>query len=417
MAAAPNRIREVRYLNGTSLNTTFTAASNAAWAAGTATKLRVIDDVDQSSLEYPSEPDPTLESQLYRARAHIPTIRTGSVKFSMFLEGAESDTSANPVATLLSHIMGGIQNPNSARTDAAEASGSSTVVKMTTHSSETGTAILVGTRGDSKGGAEVRVVTDTNANAVTATMAFPGTPATSDAVVNSTTVFFDDATQQYIDGLVIGKSTEDQWQWLGGMGPFSLEGLNPGEIPKVGFDLSVVDHQIVPAADRDQLEPTSATQGNQPALNRGIGGCFIQDNGTTTRAAFKIADLVINPNVTFQPIPDPNGVNGLGGWQRVPSEPTFEFTAILEGGADPFGWVADFENGATSTGMQAKQLLFQFGHTAQRCVAIDFPKAYFDARPTRVEAGGLAAVRVVGHGEFGTTGTALADSGMRIHFF
>lgn len=419
--AAPFAIRELRYKSGTTFNKTHTAASNAAWDPGTAVKIRA-HDISLDGLEYSSEMDPTMRSYLVPQYPAIPTLRMGKLAFKAFLEGANSGATASPVATLLSLIMGGVANP-SARTDAVEGGSTTTTINATAHGQTDGMAVLLGVRGDAQGNGEARVVTNASANAFDLLMAITGAQDVSDALVYSTTVYLRNTTQNYIDFLCIGKSAEDQIQGVGGMGPFKLSGLAPGEVPKVEFDLTLADWQEVPSGERDALSSGTAATGNQPATDRGLGGCFIQDVGTTTRAAFKISDLSIDPGIEFAPIPDPNGVNGVGGWQLVKAEPSFEFTAILEGSTDPLiGFYDDFANGALAAGAQAKHVLFQFGHTAQRCVAIDFPRSYFTVAPVRVEVGGLVGVKCKMHATAGahdetSAAAALANSPMRIHFF
>lgn len=419
--ASPVRVRELRYLSGTTFNTTFTAADDAAWAAGTAVKLRPI-SFDASGLDYSSEADPTLESQLYRGRPNIPLIRTGGIKFGLFLEGAQSDTAANPVATLLSKILGGIQGPASSRTANAVTSGGSTTVLASTGIGAKvypGQAVLCGLRSEARGHGEVRVIASEATDSVTFAMAIQGamTETLPDVGVISTTVYFDPgADQSYLDFLAIGHSAEDQLQVIGAMGGFELADLGPGKVPKINFDLRCGDWQEVASGDRDQLEPTSAASGNAPAGSRGLGGFFLQDNGTTTRAVYKCADFSCSPGIAYEPVPDFNGVNGLGGWQKVVSVPTWEATLLLEGSTDPLpGFYEDFVAGT------AKQLLVQFGHAAQGTVAIDFPKCYFDGPPIRTDAGGLTAVKVKGHGEMvaysrSAATDSLAVSPMRIHF-
>ena len=86
----------------------------------------------------------------------------------------------------------------------------------------------------------------------------------------------------------------------------------------------------------------------------------------------------------------------------------------------PVAFDDDFAAGAT-TNMQAKQILFQFGSTAGRCCAIDFPCANLDAAPAFDSSGELVGVRVTGHGETtvhsGASDASIANSAMRIHYF
>jgi len=417
-APQPSNIRELRYLSGTAFNTEFVDADSTAWAAGTATKLRILSF--EAATEYQSEEAPELEAQMYSLRPPVPTIRVGGFKFSTWMEGANTDSTDNPVATLLGKILGGVQGPaDSNRTVASDAitdsdmfgdTGINTTVKA-------GMAALVGSRGDSRGDAYVGVISTTDATSFSVSMAFTDSIDTSDSATISTTVFYDDeATQQYVDFLAVGKSAEDQIQAIGCQGMFTFEDIGPGQAPKIAFDFMCADWQEVASGARDQLEPTSAAQGNLSATLRGLGGFWIGDQGSTTRTEFKCAELSIDPGLTLEPHPGYNGVNGKEGWKIVRGVPTFEATILLEGNADPLpGFYDDFTAGT------AKQVLIQWGTTAGKTVAIDFPNAYFDTEPRRTDAGPYQAIKITGHGhrtafDRSTADDALEVSPMRLHF-
>jgi len=430
-ASQPFRIRDFRYLNGTAFKTAFTNAATAAWNVGNSIKLRV-QTVDLSGLEYPSEPDETMSAILHEGFAPIPTLRTGNVQFAMFLEGAGTaiTNAANPLATLLSLIQGGIQHPATVRSEAFSDLGATDAgtLDMTGIGTETeaGSAILSGVKGDGTGGGEVRsILTEVSANQVELNMELPGV-LTTETIVYSTTVYMFNTTQQYIEFLSIGKGAEDQHQTINSMGSFGFSGLGPGEKPLVEFDLQSADHKSPVAADRGTIDTTNAPSGNQPAVDKGIGGFYMSDTPTSsaaTRARFPVADITIDPNVRFVQEEGLNGVNGIENWVRVPGLPTAEFTIPLKADAAILpGLFDDFNNETVAAGAQSKNVMFQFGHTIGRCVAIEFPRAYLTAQPVHNELNEKVAVRVtvVGtaglHAE-GTAATALANSPMRIHFF
>lgn len=417
--ASPKNIRELRYLSGTTANTAYTAASNAAWAAGTATKLRTT-AYDDSGLEYSSEKDATLETRLFANRAPVPTLRKGSFSFSTYLGAAEADTSANPVATLLSKIMGGIASPTARTYTADDGAGSHTTTSVLDDSSgmETeveGSAILVGTRGDGRGNAEVRRISD---NATTdqldVDMAWAGAPQDGDAIVVATTVYPDpDAAQQYLDFLAIGHATADQRQMLACMATeVSLEGAAPGELPQLNYTIGVSDWQWVASGDRDQLEPTSAPQGNNPPVDRGLAGLYLGDAGSTTRNVFCGANVSI-PRIgpSYVEVPCLNGLNGQKGYAKVPGD-GWECSFDLLFDEDMTGLYDDFSAGT------AKQLMIQFGHAAQGCVALDFPYCYLTMDPKPSELNGLSAVTITVRGQ-NTTNTSndLTLAPFKIHFF
>lgn len=419
--ANPNKIKEFRYLSGTTFNTDYTAADDAAWAAGTAEKL-MITNLDLSGLVHEGLENPEIESSMMAKGAFIPGLRVGSIKVSTYLGAANSDISANPVATLLSKIMGGIANPSSARTDLADVSGTHTTTRVYASGVESnvvaGQAVKIGTRGDGRGDGRVYPITATGTDYIDLGMACPSAPNDGDALTFSTTVYFDDTTtQQYIDTLSIGHASNDQIQTLGGMGGFSISGLKAGEIPQIEFDLMVADwREVSVGGNADQLEPTSATQGNRPPVERGLGAFLIADNGSTTVEAVAIDDLTITPNITYEAIPDPNGVNGIGGFAKVPGMVQASFTTVV--GEQSTETIAGLYNDFDSSSPTAKQIMAQFGVSDQRCAAIEIPKYYLDKAPTRADLGQLQGVAIEGHGDVDTTiTTALGKSPIRIHYF
>jgi hypothetical protein len=432
MAGQPFRVRELRYISGTTFNTAHTnAATGATWGAGNATKLRC-QTLDLSNLLYAQEPDETLESILHAGRAPIPTLRTGNVQFSMYLEGALAAATANPLATLLSKIMGGIANPTANRTDTFTDVGASDsgTLNDATLDGETipGQGLLIGTKGDGLGDGEVRSILVESASTCELNMTLQAQPANGTTIVIATTVYLRNTTQEYLDFLAIGQHANDQVQTIGGMGGFSFSGLNPGEKPMVEFDIPVADWQLPASADRASLDTSTDASGNAPAMGRGMGGFFLSDVPSTTavtRNTHAITDLSINPNISYVPLPGPNGVNNIQGWVRVPSLPTAEFTILAENSADVApGLYDDFANEATASNATAKQVMFQFGHAQGRCAAIEFPKCYVTGSLPIVDAGELvgwrctltAAAMNVPHDE-DTAATALLNSPMRIHFF
>lgn len=415
--AFDKKIRELRLLYGTTFNTSFTAADNAIWTDGTAIKIRAIDWED--NMEHMSEADPTLESQTDRHRARIPTLRQGNCSFKTFIEGGSSTTTANPIATLLSKFFGGLASPSTTKADALDNSGTHTTVKLYASGVEgyvaPGQAVLVGARGDTRGEGEVRLIPGEGTDYIDLGMATADTPIDTDAIVYSHTVYLaPSATQNYVDGLVIGEdeTTPDQKQWIGGMGNVSLEALNVGELgPIAKFDIGFGDWQFVASDDKAALTPGTAHVGNAPPIDRGLGGCFIQAVGTTTRARSDIAGLSITPNLNYVKRPSPGGVNGINGWKRVRGEGVkFEFDILREQGASTLSLYTKFLNGT------ALHLMFQWGHEAEKCFAISIPRGFIDSiKESEVE--GLSSWKITGHATTGTNDNELLDSAMALHFF
>ncbi len=411
--ASPNNVKELRLLYPTTFNETFTAADNAAWAAGTAIKPKTI-SIDASGLIYNSQEDETIENLLHTRRANIPTTRGGSIKFGVYGEGGNTDTSDPVLATLLSKIMGGLQGVTTSRTDSIEASSSTVSLNLTSHELLSGMGCLVGTPGDGGGDGAFRVVTYNDANSVNLDVAVAADPSSTTAVL-ATTVFHDPtATQSYIDTLLIGHDATDQLQTIGGQATFEIEG-QPNEVPRFNFEVTVADWQEVASGDRDQLEPTTPATANPPPVDR-YASVILQNDGTTTLQAFKAANIKINPGIVWELEEAAGGVNGICDHVRMTSVPTIEMDIILDGSADPLpGFYDDFVNST------AKQLIIQYGKTAGKCMAIDMPRCFFTGAPVRSEVGRLSAVKVMLHGgnndsNGNTSAFWLRYSPIRFHF-
>ena len=417
----PANIRELRYRNGTSLNQAFTAANNGAWDPGTAYKLAVT-AFDASGLEYQSQPSPILQQHILAAPANVPTIKAGSVKFSTYLGGGSANTTANAEATLMSLILGGLASPVGSKTATLDNAGTHTAIKLysTGFGAKVvaGQAVLVGTRGDGRGNGEVRRITGEGTDYIDISPALPAAPADNDVCVISHTAYVDvTTTQQYIDLLAIGFESTDVLNMLGCMGSFGFSGLNVGggEIPLIDYDLRVAHWREESSGGTvDALTPGTAMVGSSPPVTLGQGAFILSDAGSTTLKKYKIADLGIAPGITYEAVPDLNGINGIGAYGKVQGRATANFSVLIDGSdADILpGLYDDF---SASTG---KQLIAQFGHVAGKCCAIDMEAFYFDGSPKRAAVGALAALAVTGHADIGaSSSTTLTLSPFRAHWF
>lgn len=413
--ASPNSIREFRYKATTDFNTTFLNAANGSWDVGGAVvKLRIV-GFDDSGLVREGLPNETMQTRIYGKPAPIPGLRKGSLKVSTYLGGAESDTTACPEATLVSKFMGGIINPSNTRAAVVEA-GTMSARNVVLGSANTyvsvGMAALVGVKGDSRGNGEVKIVSSVDAGGITFATVCSGTPAAGDALVFGTTCYLDPtATQEYIDTLSIGHATADQRQTIGGSGTFGISGTGIGELPKLDVELMVADHRYVPANERSALDQVNTGSGNTPPFERGIGMLQIYDDDTTTtRQVFKGGEISFTPGLAVEAHPDLSGVNGVGGWQKMPGAATMEATLLFD--EDMPGLVTNFENETS------KAVVLQYGHTATKCVAIDMQKCHLTDLPVPKAINNLSgvAVKLEAGDDYSATGE-LASSAFRIHWF
>jgi hypothetical protein len=410
MAYYPHSLGELRALITSDFHSVYTSAcSSAAWGTSVAKKLR--HQSWEHGSEYGAVDDPTIRSRMYGLGAEIATLRKAAPKFKMFLGVGSSDTTPNVEALMLQAVMGGLASPG-AKTGAADAESTTTKVKDASTPAAKGTAVLLGTRGDARGNGEVRLISAKDTGDFDLQMATAGAVSAADAIVFSHTAYLDEnATQLYVDLLHLGKEAVDQIQMIGGIGGANITQVGTGELPSIEFNLQMADWQIVPAAQRATLEPATANHGGKPPMSKGQGGFFWGDAAATTRSLVKAGDFNINLGVSYVAIPDPNGINGIGGWQRVVGKPTLEFTMFMAD--DYLGLHDDFTAGT------AKQAIIQFGHTAQGCCAITFPKLYLNKEPRRVGFGALTGVRVSCHAEENYTAgcTDLDASAVAVHWF
>lgn len=406
----PESIREVRALIGTAAHTAFTAANNAAWAAGTAYVLPVT-SIDLSKLVHQGIENKTLQRRMYAGPASKAGLSNSEISLSLPLGMGSANTTAPFEATLLSAFFGGLASPT-AKTDLCEADCTATLLKATGHGMSAGMAVLVGAPGDGRGNGEVRRIASVTTDEITLEMALSAAPNTGDALVYSHTVYLDQsATQSYLDLLVIGYHAEDQIQALRCMGPVTFSGLGEGEEPSMSLALQVPQWQEVPAADRDQLEPSVAFSGSgQAPTSKALGGCFFGDAGSTTRAAIEAADWAVNPGLSFVYRKDPNYENRMGACKRAPGRVTAEITVYVD---LDYGLHADFPS-------TAKQLTMQFGNTAQACVAITAPKLYLSQKPTRASINNMQGLKLTMHGDEPTVASPavnLFSSALAVHWF
>jgi len=409
--ASPSSIREVRARVGTSFATTHDDASGDSWALsnGVIHKLRAV-SVDTAGLEQPGIDDETMQTRMHNKPAMIAGLRKGSIRLSTYAEGAYSNVGETPAQNIAAACAGGIANPVTNRTDAAEAAVSTVNVAATGCSSfvATGQAALLGVRGDGKGGGEIRPINSLSGDDhMGLSVATAGAVDTGDAIVYSTTIYPDeDATQKYVDFLVIGHAAADQVQTIGAVGTFTMGGMGIGELPLFEFDFNTGDWQYAPSGARASLATTTDPYGGEPPFERGIGVVHVGDQGSSTRTSYRCTDVTFDPGLANEEQPGPAGVNGMDGQQHMPGVPTLELT-ILTGEDD--GVLDDFPS-------TSKHVLVQLGHQATKAMAIELQNASLQGKPQRVEVNNLTGWRCVFFGKENTSGsTDLDKASWRVH--
>ncbi len=376
---------EARYVDhGGTFPTGFTAANDAAWAAGTANKLR-IHDLDLSELKLASIPDNSLQTGFHGRSAPIVTLSGGAetmaIKFKQWLPGGSSTQSAEDVATLMGLVMGGITSPATAISDLAEALSSTTNIVANAHGQVAGQAVLVGALGDGYADGKPAIIKTANANDYDLMMALPGIPQVGDVVKHGHSLWVKETDQSYQSFLFIGayagSGAADQpvlLNVIGCSGTLAFGGLAPGEMPWVEYTYNIADWRVEPYATTSAFSHTQAVLGDDPAGDRGIGAMTIGDTASTTRTTVQGGDVEFNLNMELVPILDPQGLNGIGGWKKVRGDqgPTMACTAYW---GDMPGRRNDF------TGGTAKQLLFACGHATEATVVFAMNQAKYIEDP------------------------------------
>lgn len=420
MTFAPFVLKEMRYVSkGSTFPTTFDAGNSATWNSGT--KLRCFDvKVD---LDYKAEPDKSVQTRRDGHPPKIPTVKSAALEYSMYLEGGSANLTAPTVATLLSYVLGGLYTPAaiSANPDASPASAID-FLSVTGHGKTAGEGVLVGVRGDGRGGGSFATIkTIDTADKYSLWMALPGAPTSADTLKYSHAVYYDGSTENYVNHYLIGhfagsSATDDpdQINFMGGSATVTFSGFKPGELPVVTFKWVFGDWRNEPYATKASLQLTTDGSGENPA-GGAIGALCIGDANDYSRYMIQGGEISIDPMIVLEPVTDYNGTNGIGGWISVPSEtgPTCSITRYW---GDMPGLYNDF------TASTAKQFLWQCGHETQKTVAFFMQKAYLDAIPERVEFTKLMALKITMHSESGgntdesTAALKLRDSPLIVYF-
>lgn len=411
---SPARLRELRVKVGTTFNTNHANAGGATgWNVDYSTvhKLPIV-AFDDSGLTRPGLEDETIQTRMHAKPASIPGLSKGALKFSTYLEGAHANVGYPSSINVLRALCGGMATATNARSGTAGGAVSTVNIAKTSVNTYVvaGQAVLCGVKGDARGGGEVKPINGVSVDHIGISIATSAAVDTADALTFSTTLYPDeDATQQYIDALAIGHATADQRQTVGGSGSFAVSGLGVGEAPKVDVELAVADHQWCPSGSRASLGHSTTADAGKPAFDKSIGLVHIGDHGTSTRTAYKCGDIAFNPGLTHEELPEPSGINGLGGFQHMPGVPTLELTVLMDEDA---GLLDDFTN------QTAKTVLVQLGHAPTKCVAIELPKAYLDEQPAAATLGNMRGLKLKFHGtEDFVSGNDLRSAAWRLHAF
>jgi hypothetical protein len=424
--------QELRFrFPGTTYSTTFTAANDATWASGGGSpatiKARFINGpIDVSGLSHERIANPETRTRGRGRNMGIQDRDKGSFSVEFFLNTTLASTE---LLSLLEIAMGGIATPTTEH--AAAGGGTHTTSKIfidsvATYGVAAGQAALVGVRGDGRGNGEVIpivTVAADGANPDYIELARTTTTAVADddVIWFSHTLYPDlDATPKYVDVLMIGDdaTSVDQINCVAcaitGV-EFGQTNLPDGEMPTVKLTFTPGRWRHEPAATKATISHTAGVGANP--VGWANGGMWIAPVFSTaqTRGYLLGGKWECNPDIQRQPLLDPAGYSGIGGWRMTPGTATWKFIAYgNEGSTVPLPtYSTDYLDDA-DTGYQVMR---QFGSAADACFAFAFDKTFLDREPYRTELNGCLAYSFEGHGEERATTTDLIAADFKAHFF
>lgn len=408
--ASPSSRREVRVHVSSTFVTNHANAATDSWALTNSAihKLRVT-AADVTGLTQPGISDETLQTRFHTKPPNIAGLSKGSVKLTTYAGGAYANVDVGPEWNVARASLGGYAAVTNARSGTVSAQVSTTNIGMTSVNTYVvaGQAVLIGVKGDGRGNGEVHPINGVSPDHIQLSVATAAAAAVADPLVFCSSLYPDeDATQHYVDVVVAGHASADQFQTCGGVPKMMVEGLGLGEQPRLVFDIMSCDWRYVPTSERVTISHTTSPRGGEPSFDKAIGLAHIGDQGSSTRTAYKVTDVTYDPGIEYAEIPSPSGVNGVGGYQHMPGVGMLEMTVIT---AEDDGLIDDYPS-------TAKHIVVQAGHTATKTIAVEFTKAYLSDRPTRVEVNNLTGWRC----KFFCTETYNASSdlvgaGQRIH--
>lgn len=404
----------------------FTDGNNAAWAVGTATKIKTNLVVNLDSIVQPRLRSPETRTRRRANPLGIIGRRTGTLDLLLPFN-SDGGTGENAAKEFLEKTLLGISTPTafSAVLDTGGHTTSNLISAGIGAKLAPGSAVLCGTRGDLKGNGEVKPVFAEDVNDIDLSMQTLGAMANDDVIWLSHTVFPDEAgTVGYIEVLLIGADGR-QLNAIGcqvsALGVQNL-GIMTDEQPALNFTIQPATWRWEgePNGTKATMDKTTAPSGPDPVQSKGVGGFFIGPNGlaaTQPRTFLHGGEWTIDPAFGYVPVNSPTGQltdTPITDWIQAVGESKWTMTAIRGIGTPaPETYSNEFDSGTKH------QVIFQIGAEAGNCVAIELPGTFLDERPRAKELEGQGAVAMSGHGEEFSTGSnsALQKADIRFHFF
>ncbi len=370
---------------------------------GSAVYLRCFDP-KTDGLEYQTIDDAAAVYRSHAERGVIPTVRVGKVGASVYLTGSGTGTPA--IGALIESALGNVDSTLIAAAPAGQAvSGdlsTTTVVDIpagTAANIPVGSIVRVGAFGDTRAGGECRVVVARNTvadpNTITLHMALSAAPTASggDKVYGGFTYYLDEGAigdaddSDYESLAVLVRHRDRTFQCRGAKGGFKIRDLAPGKVPMLDFEWGVGAWDLLNTVS--VTIPTIATAASDARVISAAAPLFLEEVGTTTRAAMHVADITVDPGLDYQAQPSPWSEQGVaamvcnGSKSRVTVRPYADLYDFAT-----HSWYQRFADAEAVHG------LFQMGHTAQRIACLYWPNAYIEKLPARGDANGVATREV-----------------------
>lgn len=339
--------------------------------------------------------DDSVTQRLYQRRAAQFGFKSVAVEFSSNLCSTNEAITTGVTATkdsvskLLEAICGGYNtDEGSAVASGASATG---VTASAGEGSNFLAGTLVGVEGTTDGRIGSVVPVDTQStDALTFRIAAHASPAVGRKLYNSQLIYpkqLAAASSTWLQFLVEGEDTDDKWLALGCQAASLTLAFPLGGLATWGFTANGAQW----LHDDDFATPIGATalaagtlDGSNPIPCKG-GSVVLTPTGGTTRTTPHVAELTLNPGITWGPAPSHNGTEGIAQMVMMRGEqPTL---SMLIEKADE-SWTDVLEAGTTY------QCLGQFGNVPGATLALYCAEMQLIAEPTEEDQNGIAYWRL-----------------------
>lgn len=281
--------------------------------------------------------------------------------------GQPLTTAATPTKTTQSKILGALAGGYSAAGGSTVAAGSTatSLVVASGHGARFPVGSLVAVQYTA--GLQIAAVTAVAVDTLTVE-GLSGAPTTGNAVYNSQLIYPGDDPGTTIDLCVEHPDRNNIFWFFGGAGglEFSME---LGAIPTWQSQLTFAEWK----RNADAATPfagafaAASFDGGQP-FGYVTGQLLVGDSPTPTYATQHYSAFAFTTGITYEPIPTPDGVNGIHSMrQRRTEAPTVTWTV-------PFGGTAEAARWQQRAARSLQKARFRLGDTAGSMLVLDMPR-------------------------------------------